>query len=85
MDHSSGKPLRPREALAEGEGDLDCTVEEGDDAYHLFLPLSSTAAAEAVAQPANCALSRLPRKTRPITIPESWKCCAQMGRTYWKK
>lgn len=70
MDHSTGKPLSPREVLAEGQGNLECIVEEGDNAYHLFMPLLSTASVEDVIHPTNHALSSLSQKTRPITILE---------------
>ena len=36
MDHSPGKPLRPRGVLAEGEGNLECEGEEGNNASFTY-------------------------------------------------
>lgn len=54
--------------LAEGEGNLECEVEEG--MHHLLMPHLSTMAVEAVVCPTNCALSSVPQKTRSIRILE---------------
>lgn len=72
MDHSSGKPQRPREGLSEGEGNLECMVEEGNRRSRSFISVAVEAT--------NPFSFKLPPPPGKSDQSQSWRCCAQMGR-----